>query len=136
MGWAGHFEEKTGVACHGDGVINGKNAWLLHCPWINGTGISFQQFTFKLPKAPRVTLTGFTAIRAESIGKSDGATFRVYVDGKKLLDVNRTDEAWKRFSPRSHCASRAGRSPSDLRPIPDPRTIPAGTTPSGAIDNS
>jgi hypothetical protein len=99
LGWTtGSFDEKTGVASHSDGKINGKNAWLLHCPWINGTGISFQQFTFKLPKARRITLGGFTAMRAESIGKSDGATFRVYIDGKKLLDVNRTDEAWKPFS--------------------------------------
>ena len=98
VGWTtANFEEKTGVACHSDGEINGKKAWLLHCPWINGTGISFQQFTFKLPKVSRIELRGFTAMRVEAIGKSDGATFRVYVDGKKLLDINRADVEWKPF---------------------------------------
>lgn len=99
LGWTtANFEESTGVACHGDGEVNGKKAWLLHCPWINGTGISFQQFTFKLPKVSRIELRGFTAMRVEAIGKSDGATFRVYVDGKKLLDTNRADVEWKPFN--------------------------------------
>ena len=96
-GWTGHFEESTGVSCIPFGEINGKRAFLLHCPWINFTGAAFQQFTFSLPKISSIRLTGATAIRSESVGKSDGATFRAYVQGDKLLDVNRADANWKPF---------------------------------------
>ncbi len=97
LGWSGNFDPDTGVACMSRGVVAGKNAWLLHCPWSHGTGISFQQFTFKLPKVAGIRLTGFTAMGADAIGKSDGATFRVYAGKQKLLDVNRTDSEWKPF---------------------------------------
>src|SRR5512138_3305523 len=49
LGWSGFFEERTGVACEPFGTQNGNSAFLLHCPWRNGTGISFQQFVFSLP---------------------------------------------------------------------------------------
>lgn len=98
LGWTGHFEPSTGVACHSEGEVAGKNAWLLHCPWIGGTGISFQRFTFKLPDVPRIELRGFTAMGADSIGKSDGATFRVFADKQKLLEVNRADAQWQPFN--------------------------------------
>ncbi|MCS6951205.1 MAG: hypothetical protein NZ520_12160, partial [bacterium] len=44
-GWQSDFEEATGVACLPTGVVNGKRAFLLHCPWRGGTGIAFQTFT-------------------------------------------------------------------------------------------
>lgn len=97
IGWAGNFETETGVACVSQGIVAGKNAWLLHCPWSHGTGISFQQFTLKLPKVTRIKLTGFTAMGAGAIGKSDGATFRIYANNQKLLDVHRTDADWQPF---------------------------------------
>jgi hypothetical protein len=98
LGWSGFFEEQTGVACQPAGLQNGLAAFLLHCPWRHGTGIAFQQFTFQLPPARGILLRGATALRADAVGKSDGATFRVFVGGKKLLDVNRTDAAWLPFS--------------------------------------
>ena len=98
LGWTGHFHQDTGVACRWQGEVAGKKALLLHCPWIGGTGVSFQQFTFKLPKVRRIELRGSTAMGADAIGKSDGATFRVYADANKLLDVNRADAEWKPFS--------------------------------------
>lgn len=97
LGWTGGFEAETGVACISRGVVAGKNAWLLHCPWSDGTGVSFQQFTFELPKAGRIRLTGFTAMGSDAMGKSDGATFRIYANRQKLLDVNRTDSDWQPF---------------------------------------
>ena len=97
LGWTGGFEAETGAACVSRGVVAGKNAWLLHCPWSHGTGTSFQQFTFRLPRVARIRLTGFTAMGADAIGKSDGATFRIYADKEKLLDVNRTDSDWKPY---------------------------------------
>jgi hypothetical protein len=98
VGWSGFFEDHTGVACQPAGTQQGRAAFLLHCPWRNGTGIAFQQFTFQLPAARSISLRGATALRTDAVGKSDGATFRVFVEGKKLLDVNRTDDAWQPFS--------------------------------------
>lgn len=97
LGWSGYFDDATGVACQPAGSQNGKEAFLLHCPWRNGTGIAFQQFRFKLPRVRRILLTGATAMRSDIVTKSDGATFRVYVNGRKLLDVNRTTADWQPF---------------------------------------
>jgi hypothetical protein len=96
-GWSGYFEERTGVACQPAGVVNGKRAFLLHCPWRGGTGVAFQTFTFRLPKAKRVFLRGFTAMRPDIVNRSDGATFRVFVNGKKMMEEHRTDAQWKPF---------------------------------------
>lgn len=98
-GWSGFFEEATGVACMPMGEQDGKQAFLLHCPWRGGTGVAFQQFSIKLPAgATRITLRGAVAMRADIVGKSDGATFRIYVNGRKLLDENRKDAVWTPFS--------------------------------------
>ena len=36
-------------------------------------------------------------MRETGTEQSDGVTFRVFVDGQKLLDVNRTDTKWQPF---------------------------------------
>ncbi|MEI7731510.1 MAG: DUF5696 domain-containing protein [Verrucomicrobiota bacterium] len=98
LGWSGYFEDVTGVACEPAGSQNGKRAFLLHCPWRGGTGISFQQFNFSLPgAATRILLRGAVAMRSDIITQSDGATFRVYVNGQKQLDTNRTNDVWLNF---------------------------------------
>lgn len=96
-GWSGYFEERTGVACQPAGVVGGKQAFLLHCPWRGGTGVAFQTFTFRLPKVKRALLKGFTAMRPDIINQSDGVTFRVFVNGKKVMEEHRTDAQWKPF---------------------------------------
>jgi hypothetical protein len=96
-GWSGDFDDRTGIACKPMGEQDGKRAFLLHCPWRGGTGITFQQFTFALPHARSIHLRGAVAMRADIVTKSDGATFRVFANGRKLLDVNRTDAAWQPF---------------------------------------
>ena len=89
LGWSGFFEDRTGVACEPFGTQNGKAAFLLHCPWRNGTGISFQQFVFSLPaQATRILLRGATAMRSENVTNSDGVTFRLYANGAKLLRLS------------------------------------------------
>jgi len=98
LGWSGDFEASTGVACKSAGVVAGKHAWLLHCPWSHGTGVSFQQYTFRMPKVRSIRLGGFTAMGPDAVGKSDGATFRIFANGRKLLDVNRADSNWQPFS--------------------------------------
>lgn len=99
LGWSGFFEDRTGVACEPFGAQQGKRAFLLHCPWRNGTGVTFQQFKFEIPaSANRVWLRGATALRSESVGKSDGVTFRLFANGRKLLDYHQADDTWRPFA--------------------------------------
>ena len=98
LGWSGFFEERTGVACEPFGTQHGRAAFLLHCPWRNGTGITFQQFVFRLPvEATRIVLRGATALRSENVTNSDGVTFRLYANGRKLFDYHQTNDVWRPF---------------------------------------
>lgn len=98
LGWSGFFDDQTGVACEPFGAQNGQRAFLLHSPWRNGTGISFQQFAFRLPmEATRLVLRGATAMRTENVTNSDGVTFRLYANGTKLFDYHQTNDAWRPF---------------------------------------
>ena len=98
LGWSGLFEDLTGVACEPFGTQNGEPAFLLHCPWRNGTGISFQQFNFSLPaQATRILLKGATAMRSQNVTNSDGVTFRLYANGNKLFDYHQTNDVWRSF---------------------------------------
>lgn len=99
VGWEGGLDAGPhGMACQSMGTQNGKEAWLLHCPWKDATGVAYQEFTVKLPRVSKITLSGATAMRADAVGKSDGVTFRLFVDGQKRLEVNRTDGNWKPFT--------------------------------------
>ena len=98
-GWVGPLGSGPhGMACQPAGAVNGREAWLLHCPWQGTTGMAYQEFTVKLPRVSQITLSGATALRADAVGKSDGVTFRVFKDGRPLLDENRTDAAWHPFT--------------------------------------
>jgi hypothetical protein len=98
LGWSGFFETATGVACQPAGTQNTRRAFLLHCPWRGGTGLAFQQFTFSLPaSASRILLRGAAALRTDIVGQSDGAVFRVFINGQKQLDVTRTNDVWLDF---------------------------------------
>lgn len=123
-GWSGYFEGRAGVACQPAGLVNGKQAFLLHCPWIGGTGVTFQTFVFQLPRAKSAFLRGFTAMRPDIVDRSDGATFRIFVNGKKMLEEHRTDGQWKPFridSPRTRgrrLLSASRRTPGRLITLP------------------
>jgi hypothetical protein len=98
LGWSGFFEDRTGVACEPFGTQNGERAFLLHCPWRNGTGVAFQQFVIRLPAgATRILLRGATAMRSQNVANSDGVTFRLYADGTKLFDYHQTNDVWRDF---------------------------------------
>ena len=106
-GWSGGFESLTGVALQPAGEQNGRAAFLLHPPWRGGTGVAFQEFRFRLPSADQVQqikLTGATAMRSDALAgrgeppKSDGATFRVFANGRTLLEEHRADAQWKSFT--------------------------------------
>ncbi|HEX8235000.1 MAG TPA: DUF5696 domain-containing protein [Abditibacteriaceae bacterium] len=101
LGWSGDWEPESGIVCKLSGVQNGRQAFLLHCPWRGETGFTWQQFSLRLPapgQARKMLLRGATAMRDDAVGKSDGVTFRVFVDGVKRLDEHRTDAAWKPFA--------------------------------------
>lgn len=98
VGWTSGLDSPTGAACQSAGIQNGREAWLLHVPWRGKTGVTFQEFTLRLPRVPRIVLSGATGLRADGVGKSDGVTFRVFVDGAKRLDMNRADAAWQPFT--------------------------------------
>jgi hypothetical protein len=106
-GWSGGFESLTGVALQPAGEQNGRVACLLHPPWRGGTGVAFQEFRFRLPPADQVQhikLTGATAMRSDALAgpgeqpKSDGATFRIFANGRPLLEEHRANAQWKLFS--------------------------------------
>ncbi len=97
-GWIGGLDSPTGAACQPAGVQNGREAWLMHCPWRGKTGVTFQEFTVALPpRVARITLQGATALRLSAVGKSDGVTYRIFVNGQKRFETNRTDAAWQPF---------------------------------------
>ena len=105
-GWSGGFEEHTGMALQPAGEQDGQAAFLMHPPWRGGTGVTFQEFRFHLPNTDAVRhikLVGYTAMRSDALAgtgekpKSDGATFRLVVNGRKLLDEHRADARWKPF---------------------------------------
>ena len=97
-GWTSGLDTPTGMACQPAGNQQGKAAWLLHCPWRGKTGVAFQDFTLTLPGVTPITLRGETALRADAVGKSDGAVFRVFVDGTKRFETNRADAEWQPFA--------------------------------------
>lgn len=98
LGWSGYFDDRTGVACQPAGTQHGKRAFLLHCPWRNGTGTAFQQFAFRLPtNATRIVLRGSTAMRSDIVANSDGVTFRVFANSAKLLEYHQTNDVWRDF---------------------------------------
>lgn len=94
IGWSADFDESTGVACRPYGQQHGRLGILLHCPWRNGTGVSFQEFRIRMPSKYPATLNGAIALGTYAVGRSDGATFRIFANGQKLLDENRRDDAW------------------------------------------
>ncbi len=98
IGWAGDFDDLTGVACRLDGTHLGKKSFLLHAPWRGGTGTVDQAFHLKLPKAGTAKLTGFVALGTRGIGKSDGVVFLVYLDDKLAFESFRKDEVWQPYS--------------------------------------
>ncbi len=97
-GWAGHFDEATGVSCQEFGQQAGRRAWLLHCPWRGGVGAAFQEFAFRNPMTKRIFVRGATAMKAEFADRSDGVTFRVLVNGRKLMEQHQSDAKWRPFT--------------------------------------
>lgn len=97
VGWTGPSDDSTGVTLMPQGVLDGRRALLLHPPWRTGPGVAYQEFHLQLPNCRSILLRGATAMRDEAVDKSDGVTFRVLMDGRKLLETHRDDEHWSDF---------------------------------------
>jgi len=98
IGWMEHFEQNTGVSYTEHGMQNGKSTLLIHSPWRGGAGIAFAEYLLKLPKGRTAEFKFATALRSDVVGKSDGVTYRVYINDKKMLEENRVDDKWKEHS--------------------------------------
>ena len=96
VGWVSYFDDTTGVACMPFGIQNGKQAFLLHPPWRNGTGVSNQIFDLRLPKAKNVYFRFAVALSDEAAqpGKSDGVGFHVYLNNKQIMYRLKKDAKW------------------------------------------
>jgi len=97
MGWSGHFDDSTGISCLPYPDHAGRKAFLLHSPWRGGTGITFQEFRFAVPRSVKIVLTGETAMRGDIVGRSDGAEFRVVANGRTVLDRQQATSVWQPF---------------------------------------
>jgi hypothetical protein len=100
-GWSGHFTEDVGIAYYDAGVVAGRRAHVLHCPWRAGTGSVALHYFLKLPNQKPITLRFAIAMRADAVGKSDGVTFSAFVhEGGKPTELMREHYAkaeWKEF---------------------------------------
>ncbi|WP_125206173.1 DUF5696 domain-containing protein [Capsulimonas corticalis] len=94
VGWSGMFDERTGVSATEFGMQGGRRAYLLHPMWRGQSGNADQSYRLALPKARAAHLMFGVAIGASAQGKSDGVTFRVFVDGARVFEVNTKSEAW------------------------------------------
>jgi len=95
--WRGGFDETSGVSFMSLGLLRGRRASLLHCPWRSGTGVAYQEMVVPVPNSKMVLLKGSTAMQERSLGKSDGATFRVFINGQKLLQRHQLTADWADF---------------------------------------
>ena len=112
VGWMGHFDDASGIACHPDVEQNDKKTLLLHCPWRGGAGISFLEYDLALPKVTPITFTYAIAMRTDAVGKSDGVTFRTFIgekgDLQRVLDKHCDSDAWEEH--KEDLSAYAGRT--------------------------
>ncbi|MDR3707392.1 MAG: hypothetical protein P4L33_03755 [Capsulimonadaceae bacterium] len=97
IGWSGGFEANSGISLIATVPQAGKSAFIEHPVWRGGPGDVDQTFRLALPVASRIELSFSIAMRSDVVGKSDGATFRVFVDDLKIADANKTDDAWSDY---------------------------------------
>lgn len=105
LGWVGHFHEPTGISYTPHGQQDGRACLLIHCPWRNGTGITYVEYALRLPRAGPIKLELAIAMKSDVIrpDRSDGCDFRASVktpDGKAhvLLDEHYAAAEWKPLS--------------------------------------
>ncbi|MFO0928478.1 MAG: hypothetical protein U0736_15885 [Gemmataceae bacterium] len=96
-GWQGREPESS--ASFGWGrVARGETRAALHMhpPYVPGPGTVSVEYAVRLPDTRPLRLTFHTAIRdhAEKEPASDGVTFRVWADGRKLFERHSAAKTW------------------------------------------
>lgn len=107
-GWTGMFRYPTGISCTRYGMQHGKKCFLIHPPWKNGTGVTDQTFRLKLPVARKIELKFSIAMAEFVVRKSEGVTFRCFLNGKQLMAVHKKDANWSNY--RFNLTPDAGRT--------------------------
>jgi hypothetical protein len=104
-GWVGHFHGPTGISYTPFGRQDGRDCLLMHCPWHDGTGITYAEYLLDLPGVRPIRLEGAIAMKSDvaTPGKSDGCRFRVLVQpvgGSQhvVVDDHYARAAWKPFT--------------------------------------
>ena len=99
-GWTG-MESETGAALNRGASVHrspkAKPAIGIHPPWRKGPGAARVHWDLKLPDTRPVTFGTSVAIRTSNPGEpfSDGVTFRLYAEGRKLLDKHSDSTSWE-----------------------------------------
>jgi len=94
-GWIGHFAEPSGISCTPFHRQAGKETLLLHSPWRHGTGVTTLTYRLHLPNVKPLRLRTAIAMWEGRSDPGDGATFRVRVEGRTLLDTHYAESAWQ-----------------------------------------
>jgi len=103
-GWTGHFHGPSGISYTPFGRQDGKDCLLMHCPWRNGTGITWVEYPLQLPQTGPITLRLAIAMKTDVArpDRSDGCQFRVKLQPAEggpqtLLDEHYAAAQWKPF---------------------------------------
>ena len=105
----GGSDEATGATVNPDSQHCGKVGVFMHPPYKDASagGVTFQEFTLRLPAAPAAAIEGFTAL-GEGSEQSDGVTYRVRVNGEITWQDHRHGIDWQPF--RADLTKWAGQS--------------------------
>jgi hypothetical protein len=97
VGWRGSSTESSANFSYGL-ISRGatKHSIVMHPPWKPGGGTIFAEFLLQLPNVTPIKLLFSNAIRDNTAAEppSDGVTFRVWADGKKLFERNTNSKKW------------------------------------------
>lgn len=90
----GH-DDATGATVESRNARGGRGTFM-HPPYNGGPGVTFREFTVRLPAVTPGFLAGETAL-TEGAEKSDGVTFSVLVNGERAWSEHRTGQVWQVF---------------------------------------
>lgn len=94
LGWTGYSPE-SGVYFTPEETVEPGGQVFMHCPWAQGPGVAFADYSLALPSVSQIRLRFQIALRSGA-QKSDGVTYRVRVDGQVVFEQHCT---WKEFRP-------------------------------------
>jgi len=97
VGWQGS-DPQSSAGFNLQNTTRGATKYSIHMhpPWRGGGGAIFAEYKLKLPNAKPILLTFANAIRDHTASEppSDGVTFRVWADKKKLFERHTDSKTW------------------------------------------